>query len=110
MWFDDAQQRLLITEAMRRTFAHHSRKPYHQPPISWRESFGAFALNQLSLSKSRLVSKNHGDWEIAAIKPRGKLQPWSNVASVFLRIWSAPPGILLPSFTKPLTLSPRQIS
>ncbi len=31
--------------------------PYHQPPISWRESFGVFALNQLSLSKSRLVSK-----------------------------------------------------
>jgi len=45
--------------------------------MSRREVPGAVALNQLSLSKSRLVSKKTTE--------TGKLQPWSNVASVFFK-------------------------
>src|SRR6266571_57435 len=95
---------------MRRTFAHHFsdqlkiEKTISSTSNIMARSFGAFALNQLSLSESRL------DWEIAAIKPRGKLQPWSNVASVFLRIWSALTGIHLAFFNKALRLVARKMS
>src|SRR5690242_14333129 len=100
---------------MRRTFAHHfsgqlmidenhiiNLGSFYASPCGAKVP-GAFAL-QLSLSKSRLVSKKPRDWEIAAIKPRGKLQPWSNVASVFLRIWSALTGVYLAVFNKALRL------
>src|SRR5690348_16109682 len=110
---------------MRRTFAHHfsgqlkidenhiiNLGPFYASPCGAKVP-GAFAP-QLSLSKSRLVSKkprrlgncsHKTTGEIAAIKPRGKLQPWSNVASVFLRIWSALTGVYLAVFKQSIEIS-----
>src|SRR6202035_377221 len=102
---------------MRRTFAHRENHiitlgsaltRLHVRNVTARSSWRGCAKSTFSLEKSPSLKKTTEIGKLAAIKP-GELQPWSNVASVFLRIWSALTGIHLVVFNKALKLVARKM-